>query len=393
MASVHRRVTPAGSVVYRAVWRAPGLGGKLVQRSKNFDRAGDAKAHAAFMEQEVEKRGVGDPQKHTLEAYLKRWLATLADRGEHSPTTLAAYRWQGDIACRHIGHIALEKLSPADLDQLYSVLLRKGGVARKANPDGSKGARPLTSRTVLHIHRVLHCALERARKWKLISHNPAKDASAPSPQRVRVKNFDAGQVEKLLAAARRDPETYAITALFLACGLRRSELLGLAWDCVDLDGAILTIRRTVVEVGHAAVLREHTKTDGSERTIAIPAALVDLLREQKTRVQATALKWGKGYRRGPLFVFPGLAGEPMSPQGLTLRMRQVMRRARVEGLSPCHAWRHTSATALIHAGQNIKTVQTRLGHSTPAITMALYVHPAEEADRSAAEHFGAILER
>ena len=223
---------------------------------------------------------------------------------------------------------------------------------------------------MLHIHRVLHAALERARKWKLIGENPAKDASAPSPQKARVKNFDAGQVEKLLAAARRDPETYVITALFLACGPRRSEVLGLAFDCVDLDGATLTIRRTVVEVGHAPVLREQAKTDGSERTIAIPAALVDLLREQKTRVQATALKWGKGYRRDPLFVFPGLAGEPMTPMSLTLRMRQVMRRARVEGLSPCHAWRHTSATALIHAGQNIKTVQARLGHSTPAITMA-----------------------
>ena len=149
----------------------------------------------------------------------------------------------------------------------------------------------------------------------------------------------------------------------------------------------------MVEVGHAPVLREQGKTADSERTIAIPAALVDLLRGQKTRVQATALKWGKGYRRDPLFVFPGLAGEPMSPQSLTLRMRQVMRRARVEGLSPCHAWRHTSATALIHAGQNVKTVQARLGHSTPAITMSLYVHPAEEADRSAADHFGAILER
>ena len=90
------------------------------------------------------------------------------------------------------------------------------------------------------------------------------------------------------------PRLLAITALFLACGLRRSELLGLAFDCVDLDGATLTIRRTVVEVGHAPVLREQGKTANSERTIAIPAALVDLLRGQKTRVQATALKWGEG---------------------------------------------------------------------------------------------------
>ena len=207
MASVHRRVTPAGSVVYRAVWKEAGPGGARVQRSKNFDRAGDAKAHAARMEQEIEKRGVGDPQKHTLEVFLKRWLATLADRGEHSPTTLAAYRWQADIACRHIGHIALEKLSPADLDGSIRCCCDGAASPASATPDGGRDAQPLTGRTVLHIHRVLHTALERARKWKLIGENPARDASAPSPQKARVKNFDAEQVEKLLAAARRDAET------------------------------------------------------------------------------------------------------------------------------------------------------------------------------------------
>lgn len=97
MASVHKRVTPAGTVIYRVIWKEPGPGGARVQRSKNFDRAAAARAHAAEME-ELERRGVGDPHGHTLEAYLERWLAMLADRGEHSPTTLAAYRWQADIA-------------------------------------------------------------------------------------------------------------------------------------------------------------------------------------------------------------------------------------------------------------------------------------------------------
>ena len=105
---------------------------------------------------------------------------------------------------------------------------------------------------------------------------------------------------------------------------------------------------------------------------------MELLRHQKARVQATALKWGRGYQREPMLVFPGLAGAPMLPLSLTHRMRQVMRRARIVGPSPCHAWRHTSATVLLDAGQNIKTVQTRLGHSTPAITLALYVHPVDQ---------------
>ena len=393
MASVHRRVTPAGSVIYRAIWTEPGPGGKGHQRSKNFERASEAKAHASRMEQEVERKGIGDPQKHTLEVFLKRWIATLADRGEHSPTTLAAYRWQSDIACRYIGHVPLEKLSPADLDRLYATLLKRGGRARKLNPDGSRDARPLTARTVLHVHRVLSAALQQARKWRMIGENPAKDATAPTPSKSRVKAFTPDQVTQLLAAAARDVETYALTALFLACGLRRSEVLGLAFDCVDLDRGTIEIRRTVLQVDHQPVMRDQAKTDSSMRTVTIPAALVDLLREQKARVQAMALKWGKGYQRDPMLVFPGLAGAPMMPMSLTLRMRQVMRRAGVVGPSPCHAWRHTSATVLLHAGQNLKTVQSRLGHSTPAITMTLYVHPVDEQDRSAADHFGAILKR
>ena len=208
-----------------------------------------------------------------------------------------------------------------------------------------------------------------------------------------MKAFTADQVERLLIAAERNPETFAMTALFLAGGLRRSEVLGLAFDAIDFDVGAITIRRVVIEVNHAPVMRERAKTDASLRTIAIPAELVELLRQQKVRVQTMALEWGKDYQREPLLVFPGLAGKPMLPQSVTDRMRQIMRHAKVVGPSPCHAWRHTSATSLLDGGENIKTVQSRLGHSTPAITMALYIHPVAERDRSAAEHFGSALTR
>src|SRR5262245_13650748 len=122
MASVRKNPTVKGTLRWQAVWAERADGGKTRRRTKNFDTQREARAHAQRMEVEVERRGIGDPQKHSLERYLKRWLATLTDRGEHSPTTLAHYRLQCDIACRHIGHIALEKLSPADLDQLYATL-------------------------------------------------------------------------------------------------------------------------------------------------------------------------------------------------------------------------------------------------------------------------------
>jgi integrase len=42
-------------------------------------------------------------------------------------------------------------------------------------------------------------------------------------------------------------------------------------------------------------------------------------------------------------------------------------------------------------GHNIKTVQARLGHASPAITLSLYVHPDEEQDTAAANHLGDLL--
>ena len=37
---------------------------------------------------EVEQKGVGDPEKHDLARYLRRWLATLRTSGDYSPPTL-----------------------------------------------------------------------------------------------------------------------------------------------------------------------------------------------------------------------------------------------------------------------------------------------------------------
>ena len=115
MASVHRRVH-RGRVTYRAVWRESGPGGKAQLRNKSFARAADAKAYAARMEAEIERRGVGDPARHSVEQYLFRWLATLRDRGEHSPATLECYTRCITAAKPWVGDIPLSKLSTADLD-------------------------------------------------------------------------------------------------------------------------------------------------------------------------------------------------------------------------------------------------------------------------------------
>jgi integrase len=393
MASVRKSITRRGTLRWQAVWNEPGLGGSTRQRTKNFARQSEAREHAARMTQEIEGRGVGDPQQHSVERYLRRWLATLADRNEHSPSTLSGYRRYVALANKYIGHISLERLSPADLDGLYAELLRRGGVSRQGKRGEEKAPRPLNPRTVLHVHRVLHTAFEQARKWKLIRENPSRDATAPSVRKSPVRAFTEDEVGRLLAAAAGNPETHCILVTLLITGTRRSELCGLAWDMVDLDRGTITIRRVVIEVDRLPVLREVPKSEGSERTIKIPPLLVELLQAQKTRGLEAALAWGKGYRKDPMFVFAQVNGEPLDPMSITYRLRLLMRRAKVSGRAPTHAWRHTCATALIDAGVDTATVQARLGHSTPAITLSTYVHRTERRDTAAGEQLAALVER
>jgi integrase len=387
MASISRVTTRKGTIRWQARWREPGVGGKPRLVKRNFTTQKEARSHAARMAEERELRGVGDPHQHSVAVYLRRWLAYLRERGDHAPTTLAGYGHHAASAACHIGHLSLAKLTARDLDQLYVTLRRRGGRPRA---DG-KPAQPLAPQTVLHIHKLLHTAFEQARKWKLLAHNPASDATAPTVPFRQVRGYTATEIARLVELAQADPETATMLAVLLVSGLRRSELLGLAVDAVDLDAGTLSVRRTVTEVSSRPVLREIPKSASSRRTFSIPAAIITLLRAQKTRVQELALQWGAEYSREPMFLFPGLAGAPMRPMALTARLRRLRHSAGIVGVQPVHGWRHATASLLIAGGTDVKTTQVRLGHASPAFTLKLYADLVDERDRTAGEQLATHL--
>ncbi|MET0939809.1 MAG: site-specific integrase, partial [Mesorhizobium sp.] len=150
---------------YRAIWHVE-AGSRRIQRTKAFTKRSEAKAYATQMEVEIEQRGVGDPDRHDLGRYLKRWLATIRQSGELSPTTLVNYSHQIRRISAHIGHVPLSELTAGHIDTCYAALLSGG----------------LSHGTVRTAHSTLKTALDRARKWKLIATNPATDATAPKVQ-------------------------------------------------------------------------------------------------------------------------------------------------------------------------------------------------------------------
>ena len=119
MASVRKRKQANGTIFYQAVWWITDIDGVRKQRSKAFEKMADARSFANRMAEEVENRLVADPHCHTVKEFTSRWLATLKQRGEHSPSTIVGYGRCVDLLNRYVGHIQLSKPSLFHLDEAY----------------------------------------------------------------------------------------------------------------------------------------------------------------------------------------------------------------------------------------------------------------------------------
>ena len=397
MASITKRKRDKG-FVWRVSWRVGD--GERRQETKTFDNLTDAKAHRTQMEKEVEQRRVGGDKKISVFEYLDQWIeAKEADRKNPiSPKTADGYRRNIGIFKRGLKKDRpLSQLDKPHIDKAYDDLLENG----KLLQGGERG--PMSKQTVRHVHSVLRKALEDAVDNKLITENPATRADAPRVQgkkyKTNVRPFTKDETLLLFARAQDavcDPETFPMAATLAVTGLRRGELAGLADDAIEWGGGVISVFRNVVDTDNDDVIVKGTKTDAGTRKLAIPPELLALLRMQRTRVLERALKWGKGYQREPLFLFPGPGGEPMHPRLITRRMDRLITRAGIvpgEGkkISPVHSWRHTTGTMLWRAFKDPKQIQGQLGHSDPAIGMALYVENTPEAENEAAHHLGGLL--
>lgn len=72
------------------------------------------------------------------------------------------------------------------------------------------------------------------------------------------------------------------------------------------------------------------------------------------------------------------------------RMAKLLKKNNLPNLSP-HGLRHLGASILIAHGQDIKTVQHRLGHSRASTTMDVYAHVFNHKDKEASDMLEKIL--
>jgi integrase len=238
-------------------------------------------------------------------------------------------------------------------------------------------ATTLAPSTVGRIASALRAIFSWAIDAEIVAKNPATDVRLPHVALVDRPTLPAADLERLAKAMGDEAPFMWVGAIG---GLRWAEVAGLTVDNLDLLAGTVAVAHQLgrdLELGPP-------KSQAGRRCLAIPAWLADDLAGHLARRNLTAADAGA-------LVF-------VAPEGGPIRYRNWLKRvwhpacttAGLPGLR-FHDQRSMSATALVAAGADVRTAQTRLGHSSPAVTLGIYARATVEADRRAAEAVGHAL--
>jgi integrase len=252
--------------------------------------------------------------------------------------------------------------------------------------------KPLAASTIRDIHFTISAALAAAVRWEWIKSNPAAVARKPRKPAPEPQPPTPEQAAQIVdAALQQDEDWGTFVWLTMVTGMRRAELLGLRWHHLHLDRAVLEIRRNYVWVNGRAVEKD-TKTHRMRR-IALDPDTVEILAAHQLRYEAAV----RSVRKEPTedaFVFSHQAAHdrPYSPDWVTHRYAKMCEQLGID--SHLHAMRHYTATELLSAGVDLRTVAGRLGHAGGgATTLRVYAAWVDASDRQAAKILGGRVQR
>ena len=177
-----------------------------------------------------------------------------------------------------IGDIPLNKLTTRDLQKFYNDL-QSNGRLRKVQKKEKPG---LSNSTVRGIHMMLHNALDRAVKEKLILSNPTENCIIPKIEKQEMKILHPDHISAYLNAAERR-NALPMFYLELVSGLRKGELVALQWSDLDETNCTISVSKQASWDTEGNLILSQPKTGNSIREVSIPQDAVELLKQEHAK--------------------------------------------------------------------------------------------------------------
>lgn len=336
---------------YVIVWRHRGRQHK--ERCKTFNEAREKKSIRDSVDSKpVERSRFGE--------YFGSWIETYAGRTQRgfSETTRPEYR-------RTIANHALPRwkswklgdIGPRDVRELLTAMRNEG----------------LSTSMIRKTRASLSTLFATALEDGLITSNPIRGVRIPPPladnrpEKERPKALTKSELATLLSAIPEDKHLFF--EFLVHTGLRISEMIGLTWADLELEGSPKVKVREQFYRGE----RRRLKSGAGRRDIPLAPRMTERLKAHKTANYSGPDEPVFTSDVGTELIRGKVAEKVLNPARDLVGMPWVS----------FHAFRHTCASLLFANGKNIKQIQTWLGHADPAFTLRTYIHLLDDGVGSA----------
>ena len=314
-------------------------------------------------------------RKPTFNAYASQFIKEKST--VYAPGTLENYRIVLRKAAIVFGDMKME-----DIDFLS---VKKYITDLQTNGTNDFNDKPLAHKTILKHYIVLHALFANAVENEVIEVSPMQKMKRPKPRKDETPKeaiaYSESEIAYIVDCLNNEPLKWKALIMFaIDSGCRRGEIIGLKWSEIDFKtGKVNICRNAQYTAGKGTYIS--TPKNHKNRVIYLNRPVLTVLAEWKR--QQTLLHFGQGI---PLngFCFTQDNGEMMNPQAPTSYLTRFGKKYNLPGIHP-HALRHTMATLSIANGADIVSISEKLGHSEPSITLNVYSHANEEAQRRANE--------
>ena len=342
-----------GKKISKRVWCATGLQDKdeniskaVEMREKRLSSAGSALS----VDREV-------PMKTYVNLYLAKKRRTIAD------TTYSGYFYRGNRIIDFFDEIKVRSVSKVNVEQFMDHLITDC---------------ESQERTVKDIKTLLSGIMDQAVRDGLIAINPVKEATMNKTlilKHAKVKNDDddffSFKEAQLFLTIAESHELYELFFVTLFFGLRREEVLGLRWSCVDFDAKEFRVNHTVTK-GMTVNRVNSTKTATSARTYPLTEEQVKMFKHLKAKETENRDLFGSAYHDND-YIFKHEDGSLYYPDYPTKAFGKLIKaHPELPQSITFHGLRKSCVSILVHEGYDVKRIQKWVGHADIDTTLKIY---------------------
>lgn len=283
---------------------------------------------------ETAERGI--PFDEAADAWWEEHEPTL------SPMTFKSYTPAIDRAKKYFGKTDISTIRPVDIGEYLRYVIKNNDFTQK------------TIKTHLMVVNMIF-------KYAILNgdldYNPARDVTIPKGAKSSTVRDVASDEDIKIIKKSTDTQMGMFAYWLLYTGCRRSELLCLTWEDVDIGNRTIYINKSRYQVNGKVGIKA-PKTAAGVRTLPIPDKLL------------AVMKPGTG------LIFPDKDGNIMKERRFELDWNRYRKETGVK-CTP-HQLRHSYATMLFENNVNVKDAQELLGHADAHMTENTYTHLREQ---------------